>query len=234
VPNRHLATLLVLVVLVAASCGGGGGSEDAGATPGFTPKRAKVDNSPFEMANPTTTAGPTTIPGSGPTLPLPDMFRTTTTEAPTVGPDGIVQGAAPPTTEQLSPIASPGTSTPTCDAFYVAAQAGRDVQIRFANDPNADFRAAADRLVQAFNEAMNGLTPRLAAGPDPDTAVALRDRLIQMRGYAQQAQTLNDGGKVFYPLTTPQQPGERAGWPQILAHLNRYCPAVPRSFGVSS
>ncbi len=228
---RHVAVLAVAAVLaVLAACGGSNGDDTA--TPGYDGRNKPVDTSPFQMANPSTTDGPTTIPGPGPTLPLPAMFQTTTTDAPRVVADGSGGVIDSQTTTSLEPISDPGTSTAPCEAFFVIAQAGRDVQLRFADNPNSDFQSAKDRLVAAFNQAINILTPRLAEGPDPAVSATLRSRILAMRDLASQARTIADGGKVYYPLQSAQGPGEQVGWGEILTHLTRYCAAVPRSFGL--
>jgi len=76
-----------LVVLVVAACGGG---ETVSGTPGYDDRSREVDRAPFEMANPTTTAGPTTIPGAGPTTsaPAPVAGGTPEGEGPTAQPGG--------------------------------------------------------------------------------------------------------------------------------------------------
>lgn len=226
---RHRLSVLALAVAATAAllAACGRSTEVSSGTPGYEDEDTRIDtSSPFTIARPTTTEGATTIPGADPTLPMPDVFKKTTTT--TTDDDSV----ATPTTNPMGDIAVPAASTPTCDAFFKVAVAGRDVQLRFTNDPNSSFDAARDRLVQGLNEALNTLTPRVGEGPDPETAVALRDRILSMRAIAEGAVTLEEAGGVFYPLQTPRIAGEAAGWPEILSHLTRYCASVPRSFGV--
>jgi hypothetical protein len=234
-PVRRLVAVatcaLVALTLVAAACSGNDDVSAGNSTPGFNGSSTTTTKpTPFELANPTTTAGPTTIPGAPPTLPLPDVFRTTTTQAPAASP---APGATAPPVASLLPVTDPGIADPMCQSFYLMANAGREVQIRFSNDPNSSFASARDRLVQGFNEAINALTPRVTQGPDVPAAQTLLGRLQTMRTLAQAAVTIEQGGKIFYPLRQAAQPGEPAGWNEILSHLNRYCPSVPNTFGVA-
>ena len=92
---------LLAVALLGAACGGG---DDEVATPGFDERGQQRDDSPFELAEPTTTAGPTTIPG-GPKLPIP----TTPDGDPLDGAEG--EGSTPPGGETGSTVVETTTTT---------------------------------------------------------------------------------------------------------------------------
>ncbi len=222
-------------------------AEDA-AAPGFDGSGAKAEDAPFQLAMPTTTAGPTTIPG-GPVSPFDET--TTTGVAPTTGidpaatpPGPAIQTGAPqtgptappPTTPpivRLPSIFDPGSSTtPTCSAYYLVMQAGRDTQNRFIGNPKASITAVRNLLLQRFDQALSVLD-RAPTTPGPDLAVqqTLRSRIGQMRFIAAGVTTIEQGGDVFYPLQLPRAPAETVGWPEILDHLTRNCVDVYRSAG---
>lgn len=108
VSGRHILAVGVVILAVTAVTACGRSASDAGGTPGFSSKERSVDTkSPFEMANPTTTAGPTTIPGSGPTLPLP------TTTDPVTGESAVVGELPPSRTPTSAAAGTPGAPATT-------------------------------------------------------------------------------------------------------------------------
>ena len=89
----HVMVVLVAAGLLVAACGRGDDSASRDSTPGFTQDSTgtpagRDDGTAFEMANPTTTQGPTTIPGAGPTLPLPTTTDALGNSAPVGSPAG--------------------------------------------------------------------------------------------------------------------------------------------------
>ena len=221
-PARRIAMLAALLLVTLAAGCSSPGEDAAPSTPGFTDSTRPVDRSEFELPKPESSGGPTTIPGTGPTLLLPEELRPATT-MPTS------RTTAPPDTIP-SVVPDPGDSTAPCEAFYVVAAAGQDVQLRFKTDSTPDFAAVRSRLVQAFNQATNVLSQRLTEGPDREVSEVLRNRLVEMRSRAEKAQTIEDGSTVFVPLTAEQGPGEPVGWRQIEDHLEKNCSALLRSF----
>lgn len=215
---------------------------DAAAAPGYDQSGESVNNVPFQLAEPTTTAGPTTIPG-GPVAPI-DETTTTGVDPAATPPDPAIQTGAPqtgptappPTTPpivSLPSIFDPGSSTtPTCSAYYLVMQAGRDTQNRFIGNPKASITAVRNLLLQRFDQALSVLD-RAPTTPGPDLTVqqTLRSRIGQMRFIAAGVTTIEQGGDVFYPLQLPRAPAETVGWPEILDHLTRNCVDVYRSAG---
>lgn len=68
--RRTAALVLVLLAALVPLAACGSDEQSRAGTPGFDANGDPVDDEPFRLAQPTTTEGPTTIPG-GPQLPLP-------------------------------------------------------------------------------------------------------------------------------------------------------------------
>lgn len=218
--------------------------------PGFKDSDREVDGSRFQLAGPTTTAGPTTIPGGS---PAPAM-TTTTTEAPqtsTGGPGTAPTGPSPaqpgapraggatpppptiPPSVRLPPVVAPGPSaTPTCSAYYLVVQVGRDTQNRLIDNPRTSIASIRSTFLRNFDQAI-GVLDRATTPLAPDLVVeqTLRGRIAQMRSIVSTVTTIEQGGAVYYPLQLPRGTGEAAGWPEILDHLMRNCPDVYGSTG---
>jgi len=223
---------------------------DTAAAPGYGGSERKADDAPFQLAMPTTTAGPTTIPGG---MPSP-YDETTTTETPPAsvadpaaapaGPSitqpGVphtVPTAPPPTTAppkvRLPPLTDPGPgATPTCSAYYLIMQAGRDTQNSFIENPMTKISTVRNLLLQRFDQAL-GLLDNAPTTPGPDLEVqqTLRGRIAQMRSFASDTTTVEQGSLVYSPLEKPRRAGEAVGWPEILDHINRNCIEVYRTAG---
>lgn len=117
--------LVLLAALVPLTACGSDEQSRAG-TPGFDANGDPVDDEPFRLAQPTTTEGPTTIPG-GPQLPLP-----TTPDGEPIGdqpasdqadPDGSGSGASPNGGTQ-DPVVATTTTTTTPPTSPLAPDAG--------------------------------------------------------------------------------------------------------------
>lgn len=79
--RARLTIAAVVAALAAVSLAACGDASEDTATPGFDASPEAVDQSPFELAKPTTTEGPTTIPGdiaSGRPVDIPSLATTTT------------------------------------------------------------------------------------------------------------------------------------------------------------
>lgn len=218
---------------------------DTAAAPGYDGSERSVDDAPFQLAMPVTTAGPTTIPGG---MPSP-YDETTTTETPPAsvadpaatpaGPSTTKPGApqTPPTTApprvRLPPLSDPGPgATPTCSAYYLIMQAGRDTQNRFIENPMTKISAIRNLLLQRFDQALSLLdSAPTTPGPDLDVQQTLRGRIAQMRSFASDTTTVQQGALVYSPLEKPRRAGEAVGWPEILDHINRNCIEVYRNAG---
>lgn len=243
--RRHVLVAAAAVLATLLVGCGHAANEASDDTPGYDGNGRKVDTSPFQMANPSTTDGATTIPGPGPTLAIADQFTTTTT---TTLPSTIDGGAGPgaaanggggsgggnaESAVSLGPaeIPDPGNSTAQCQAYYLVADAGYDITSRFKLDPNTDLSVVRERLVGAFTQAINILNQREHEGVDTPVLVTLRGRISEMRDRAAAADTIAKGGLVYVPLQRPRTGDEQVGWPEILAHLTANCAAVVIAFG---
>lgn len=216
-------------------------------TPGFRGSERAVDATPFKSAEPTTTIGPTTIPGPAPTLPT---TTAPTSAGPGTAPIAAQPGQAPassqglpdvgPATPATTPpkvplpwVTDPGPSaTPTCVAYYLAVRPGRETQNLFIDNPKTSIASVRRLLLRGFEQALDVLdrsaTP---AGPEADVEQSLRRRIAEMSSIASTVTTAEQGAAVYFPLQLPRRDGEAAGWPEILDHLERNCVEVYRSFG---
>lgn len=220
---------------------------DSSPTPGYSGADHPADDARFQFAEPTTTVGPTTIPGGAPPLPetTTSAIPSTTDGGNSLPPSSPPAGAdptaprpvaAPPTQPpivRLPSIFDPGPSTtPTCSAYYLVMQAGRDTQNRFIDNPKTSIAAVRNVMLQRFDQALSVLDSAPTT-PGPDLAVqqTLRSRIGEMRAIASSVKTVAQGAAVYYPLQLPRGPAETVGWPEILDHLTRNCPEVYRTSG---
>ena len=218
----------------------------SGSAPGFEEGAPDRGDPRFELAGPTTTAGPTTIPGGRVTIPdsttsvppAPAGGSPSSNADPATAPgkDGGEQTPTTATTQPpivlLIPVSDQGaTATPTCSAYYLVGRAGRDTQNRLIENPGTGIATVRTNLLRSFDQATAVLDQAPDSGPDVAVQDALRTRISQMRSIASKVTSVEQGAGVFFPLQLPRAADEAAGWPEILDHLNRDCGEVYRTFG---
>jgi hypothetical protein len=159
-----LGIIAFVVLLAVTACGSS--SQQAG-TPGFDDNQKKVDKSPFEMANPTTTAGPTTIPGAAPTLPLPTTTDASGNSARVGSPPDVT--AAP--RQGANPFAPSGPATTTTtpvqllpappDGTFCGYSAYLQSMLSVLTNPSIDVKGTVTAATQVIRR-LNPLAPAAA------------------------------------------------------------------------
>lgn len=216
-------SIVLLTVLALAACGRS--ANEAGGTPGFSSKDRTVDTkSPFEMANPTTTAGPTTIPGAGPTLPLPTTTDPVTGESAVVGElpaSRTPKSSSSRNTSDSSPYAPPvvvtTTTTPTQpipappDGTFCGFSAYLQSMISVLTNPALDSRSVMTAAMPIVRR-MQALAP-VGARPDVDIVVQRVQALVDLLA----SQGWNVNSPDFRAATNPLIAGAPEVQPFIAA-----------------
>lgn len=231
-----LAVLVVVVGLLLVGCGSGQVSGAGEAAPGFSNQQREVTDDPFEIARPTSTSGPTTIPGPGPTLFLPDgAVRPATSTTAVASEVSTTTTTTVPTTTTTLPlfVARPATSDRICAGFYPAADALKKGQLQLrSNEQLVDDPAFFESFrTQWFDAVGTGRRELLGAslGPELALASALSRRLGFSTEVAATVRAFSTANSIVWALSvSPPAPGETAGWPEIEAHLIRTCPNLIR------
>lgn len=123
------AGLSLCACALGAGCGGSGSSDEV-TTPGFEASTAPDETEPFELAQPNTTAGPTTAPSGG-------LGGPTSTE----GEDGT-EPAPPTTAPPREPVLLPVEQiTSVCGLAFVLSSYGT-----LFENPEVDAREAVDGI----------------------------------------------------------------------------------------
>ncbi len=200
-------SLVVLAVLMLAACGRSGG--DQAGTPGYSGEDRAVDRSPFEMAGPSTTAGPTTIPTD------PTSSRRTTTTSTTLP----------------ERVPGPRSDDPVCKAFFIAATAVKEAQRAFQADQSSpgsvSYASVRTDLAGAFDRAADVAGDGRDTSQVVDVPTALHRRLRASARFVLTTTSFDDGGEILVPLiVTPPEAGEPVGWPEIEAVLSSECPEL--------
>jgi len=233
-----VSSVLVVGGLLLAACGGGQVSGSEESYPGFSNQQREVTDDPFEVARPTTSAGPTTIPGPGPTLFLPEgvvrSVTSTTAVASQVPTTSTTTTTIPTTTTTLPLVVSrPATTDRICLGFYPVADALKKGQVQLRdNVQRLDDPSFFDGFRTQWTEATGtGRRELLGAsfGPELALATALSRRLEFSSAVAATVRTFSTADSLVWAISvSPPAPGETAGWPEIEAHLIRTCPNLIR------
>lgn len=142
---------------------------DDAAAPGFNSAGPSGDDAPFQFAEPTTTAGPTTIPG------LPDPFEETTTTTTTT---------TAPSTTSTTPSTTTSTTIPpkplTPDASSIKSVCGLVDTLQSASNVFVNQRIDAKTTLTAIGTAMAryaSISPK-EIKPDATVLRTLFDQLV--------------------------------------------------------
>jgi hypothetical protein len=228
--------LIVVIGLALVGCGSGqvpGAEESA---PGFSNRQREVNDDPFEIARPTTTSGPTTIPGPGPTLFLPDgVVRQVTSTTAVASQVSTTSTTTVPTTTTTLPlfVSRPATTDRICAGFYPAADALKKGQLQLRDnvqsvDDPAFFAGFRNQWVEAMGTGRRELLGA-SVGPELALASALSRRLGFSSEVAASVRAFSTADSLVWAISvSPPTPGETAGWPEIEAHLIRTCPNLIR------
>lgn len=142
---------------------------DDGAAPGANSSGPKVDDTPFNLALPTTTAGPTTIPGGVPS-PYEETTTTTTTTTTTIAPTTV----PPPTTSTLPtrPLVPQLSSINSVCGMVDTLQSAANVFF----DKNVDARSTLTPMSKVLNR-FASMSPK-EINPDAAVITTLFDQLV--------------------------------------------------------
>lgn len=141
-------------------------SDDA---PGFSGRERSDPDEPFQFAEPSTTAGPTTIPGGARTLRRATTTTTTTTTTmPTTTTTTIPTAVAMPPPDDISSICGMNDSIFTFQLIWT--------------DPSIDVQKVAEQLQSNMNRYLAVSPPELR-----DEVDGLRNGIITMAGQLREA-----------------------------------------------
>jgi hypothetical protein len=162
--------------------------------PGYRSEERRADDAPFEFAGPSTTAGPTTIPGGQDAL----TRRTTTTTSTTT--------TLPPTTTTTIPTAV--VLPPPDDIRSICGMHDSIFSIQLIwTDPSIDVQQVAEQLQSNMNRYLAVSPPELRDEVDVlrNTIIAMADRL-RTAGW-----NTNDGGvrQLLKEIESQAPPFER-------------------------
>jgi|GEM_PF-1876603 len=238
--TRSVSALAIVaaasVVLFALGCGRNETTASEQATPGFTDRQSEVSDQPFELFDPTTADGPTTIPGPGPTLFLPSGVERPTTSIVGVEPFQSTTTTTTSTTTTTTTtlplvITRPATNDRICLGFYGVADVIRRGQRQVTEQNWTDtvvfdrYRADWISAIGAGRRELQGAPP----GPEGSLASALSRRLDLSATVAQTVTSFSGAQLMLGAISvSPPAPGEPVGWLEIEAHLLRVCPSVIR------
>lgn len=229
------ARCLLSLLLVGATAGivacGGDLQVDANGAPGYSGQEREVDRSPFELAAPSTTEGPTTIPG-GPRRPSggqPGQGESGQGESGQI--DEVVATTTTTTTTLPETVPPPVSGDLVCSSFFVVAGAVREGQnMTWWNNEqpgSVDYAAVRQVLVDGLRRAEATLAFGLPDQRVTDVPTALLRRIRSTAAFAEGTTSFEDGPALLYPLVgAPPEAGEPIGWPQIEAEIAGSCPEL--------
>lgn len=240
--KRHAIVILLAAAVVIGACGTP--QTDSRAQGPEVPGDARpVDRSPFSMVNPTTTSGPTTIPGAGPTLYLPTTIDPLTGEAAVEGELPPSQGGpsvnrdpnapkytvprrttttttttSPPTTTSQPPLRwfempLPGAITSVCGFSRSVRSAGNLLIDPSESVPNAVAKVRVS-LARYRNVAPSEIQAQITIVTDSILSIAAA---VEGAGYR-----LNDPSVVQMIQRVRSGQGEFAAFPQSFATVSAY------------
>ena len=215
---RLATTVVVALATLLTACGSP--DERAEDTPGFSDRGRTLDTTPFQMAQPSTTAGPTTIPGgpfdpSDPDRATRDGDSTTTTTSTTL-PDQVP---------------APHSDALACLGFYEVADVVREGQKMFEanvrSPGSVSYPTVRTMFLEGLARAAAVLASRISDQRVTDVPTALLRRVRATYDFAGTTTSFEQGGELLYPLVgAPPEAGEPVGWPEIEAVLAAECPEL--------
>lgn len=231
--DRPAGAVLVVVVvsvlsILLTACGGDDVRADG--TPGFSASETTVDRSRFELASPDTTAGPTTIPGPGPTIEGQQPRRPRQEDEPDF-PTTTTSTTTTTTTTLPERVPEPTSNDRVCRSFFhvaTAVRSGQKLFLREQEQPGTvQYRQIREVVVDGLGAAERTLAPGVSGPLGRDVPSALLRRIRTMSEFVASTTSFEHGQALLYPLTTaPPEPGETVAWPEIESFIAGTCPEL--------